>query len=100
MKEINVNPGNLTQEKELTKIGYRQGENGKKKREREREAKLTTAKSIEFKWREEWNYQCKHPKKLKEHKLLRSPESTHTYYPTTTNTKEADHIIKDYKKEK
>ena len=37
LKEINVNPGNLTQEKELTKIGYRQGENGrKKKRERER----------------------------------------------------------------
>ena len=80
MKEINVNPGNLTQEKELTKTGYRQGENGKKEREREREreAKLTTAKSIEFKWREEWNYQCKHPKKLKEHKLFRSPESTHT----------------------
>ena len=50
LKEINVNPGNLTQEKEVTKIGYRQGENGrKKKREREREAKLTTAKSIEFK---------------------------------------------------
>ena len=49
-KEISVNPGNLTQEKELTKIGYRQGENGKKKkRERERKAKLTTAKSIEFK---------------------------------------------------
>ena len=37
LKEINVNPGNLTQEKELTKIGYRQGENGRiKKRERER----------------------------------------------------------------
>jgi len=49
-KEISVNPGNLTQEKELTKIGYRQGENGKKKkRERERKAKFTTAKSIEFK---------------------------------------------------
>ena len=82
--------------KNWQKFGTDRGKAGKK----EIEAKLTTAKSIEFKWREEWNYQCKHPRKLKEHKLFRSPESTHTSHPATTNTKEADHIIKDYKKEK
>ena len=43
-KEISVNPGNLTQEKELTKIGYRQGENGKKKKREREKSKIDYSK--------------------------------------------------------
>lgn len=64
------------------------------------EAKLTTAKSIEFKWREEWNYQCKHQKKLKQSTNFSNHQKVHTYHPTSTHTKEADHTMTDYKKEK